>query len=288
MNHAAPDVCEELRRPDGRPVLTLPPRWAGLPLGLFTIPGQAELGPAEAPCPTVLVARCGEGERWYRSAGRSHHLRTAPGMIEIYPRGLEFDRMRWFGRAGHCIAIQLQPQALQGLTQRDHDIDLLRQHEVFDERLQWLATELMAAAQSGNPDSLYAEGLSLAFIGRLEQRGSLTRTRAAPRGSLLPALQQRLRTLIADELGGDLSIARLAKEACMSTDHFSHCFKRAFGMPPHRYIQRQRVLAAERLLQRRELSIAQVAVSVGFASQSHFTQVFRQQTGMTPARRQQG
>jgi len=29
-------------------------------------------------------------------------------------------------------------------------------------------------------------------------------------------------------------------------------------------------------------------VSVGFASQSHFTQVFRQQTGMTPAQRRHG
>ncbi len=285
MNHGLPNPCDELRHPDGQPVLSLPPRWTGLPMGLFTIPGEAEQGPAETACPTVLIARCGEGERWYRSAGRSHHLRTAPGMIEIYPRGLEFDHMRWSGIAGHCMAILLQPEALQGLTQRDQDMDLLRQHEVFDERLQWLATELLDSAQSASPDSLYVEGLSLAFIGRLEQRGSLTSAPAAARGSLSTALQQRLRTLIAENLGGELSVARLAKEACMSTDHFSHCFKRAFGMPPHRYIQQQRVAAAEHLLQRRELSIAQVAASVGFASQSHFTQVFRQQTGMTPAQR---
>jgi len=281
-------VCEELRRPDGQPVLTLPSRWSGLPLALFTIPGEAEHGAFETPCPTILVARCGEGERWYRAAGRSHHLRTAPGMIEIYPSGLEFDRMRWSGQAGHCIAIQLLPQAMQSLTQRDHELDLLRQHEVFDERLQWLATELLEAAQTGISDSLYVEGLSLAFIGRLEQRGSLTHTEGTRRGSLSNALQQRLRALIADELGGDLSIARLAKEACMSSDHFSHCFKRAFGMPPHRYIQQQRVAAAERLLHRPDLSIAQIAMSMGFASQSHFTQVFRQQTGMTPAQRRHG
>ncbi|HKX42956.1 MAG TPA: AraC family transcriptional regulator, partial [Burkholderiaceae bacterium] len=219
------------------------------------------------------------------SAGRSHHLHTAPGMIEIYPRGLEFERMRWDGQPGHCIAIQLLPHALQALTRRDREVDLLRQHEVFDERLQWIAGELLEAARSGSPDTLYVEGLSLALLGRLEQRGSLTHVEALRgAGGLTVALQRRLRTLIADELGSNLSIARLAQEACMSSDHFSMCFKQAFGMPPHRYVQLQRIAAAQRLLHRRDLSIAQIAVSVGFASQSHFTQVFRQQTGTTPAR----
>jgi AraC family transcriptional regulator len=272
MSAAAPDdrPCEELRRPDGQPVLTLPSHWAGLPLGLYSIPGVAELGPCETACPTILVARCGEGERWYRSAGRSHHLRTAPGMIEIYPQGLEFDRMRWAGRAGHCIAIHLQPHALRSLTRRDRDVDLLRQHEVFDERLQWIARELLAAAHAGGPDTLYVEGLSLALLGRLEQRGSVTHVEGKRGGR------------IAEELGSELSIARLAREACMSADHFSHCFKQTFGVPPHRFVQQQRVAAAQRLLRRGDLSIAQIAVSVGFANQSHFTQVFRQWTGVTP------
>ncbi len=286
----APDEspCDVLRRPDGQPVLTLPPHWAGLPLGLFSIPGLAECSAFETPCPTILVARSGQGERWYRAAGRSRHLRTAPGMIEIYPQGLEFDRMRWAGVAGHCISIHLMPHALQALTRRDRELDLVRQHEVFDERLQWLAGELLDAAQAGSPDVLYVEGLSLALLGRLEQRGSLTQVEVRRGGPLSAEQQRRVRTLIAEELGGDLSIARLAEQARMSSDHFSLCFRRTFGVPPHRYVQQQRLAAAQRLLRRRELSIAQIAVSVGFASQSHLTQVFRQQTGTTPARWREG
>lgn len=273
--------CDVLRRPDGRPVLTLPPHWSGLPIGLHNIPGAAEHGAFETPCPTLLVAQRGEGERWYRSAGRSHHLATAPGMIELYPRALEFDRMTWAGRAGHCIAIHLLPQAMRSLTHLEHD--LVREHEVFDQRVQWLAGELLDAARAASTDALYIEGLSLALLGRLEQRGSLTRVQARRNGRFSPALQQRLRTLIAESLGSDLSIARLSSEAHMSPDHFAHCFKASFGDTPHRFVQRQRVSAALQLLRRTQLSIAQVALSVGFASQSHFTQVFRQHIGATPA-----
>lgn len=209
-------------------------------------------------------------------------------MIELYPQGLEFDGMRWAGQAGHCIAIHLLPHALQSLTRQDREVDLKREHEVFDERLQWLAGELLEAARAGSPDSMYVEGLSLALLGRLKQRGSLTHVDVKRGSRLSPTLQRRLRSLIAEELGSDLRIARLAQEACMSADHFSQCFKHTFGVPPHRFIQQQRVAAAQRLLHRSELSIAQIAVSVGFASQSHLTQVFRQQTGTTPAQWRHG
>lgn len=74
----------------------------------------------------------------------------------------------------------------------------------------------------------------------------------------------------------------------MSPDHFAHCFKLTFGVPPHRYVQQQRIAAGQRLLRRTRMSIAQIAAAVGFASQSHFTQVFRDHAGTTPARWRRG
>jgi AraC family transcriptional regulator len=43
-----------------------------------------------------------------------------------------------------------------------------------------------------------------------------------------------------------------------------------------------RVREAERRLRARQMSVAEVAFSLGFASQSHFTAVFRRLTGTTP------
>ena len=134
---------------------------------------------------------------------------------------------------------------------------------------------------------LYVEGLSLAMLGRLRQRGalaSLERPQQRRSGRLSEVLQRRLVALIAETPGADLTIARLAREAHMSPDHFAECFKRSFDMTPHRFVQQQRIVEGRRLLQGSDLPIAQIAVTVGFASQAHFTQVFRQHTGVTPAR----
>lgn len=181
--------------------------------------------------------------------------------------------------------MRFAPETLKRLLHDDLGIDIVREHELFDARLQWLARELLEAERGGNADPLYLNGLSLALLGRLRQRGSRTAI-AEPRraGRLSATLQRRLQDFISEHLSSELSIARLAEVACMSPDHFARCFKLTFGVPPHRHVQRQRIAAAQRLLRNSAMPIAQVAIEVGFASQSHFTQAFREHTGTTPAK----
>lgn len=82
-------------------------------------------------------------------------------------------------------------------------------------------------------------------------------------------------------LGDDLGLADLARVAGVSTWHFAHCFKASLGISPYRYVRRYRLQAATRLLTSSPLPIAEIALSLGFSSQSHFTQAFREHTGMT-------
>jgi AraC family transcriptional regulator len=278
--------CDPVRAPDGAPLLNLPTNWNGLQLGLFVIPGNEQRGAFCTAHPTVLVAQWGSGRRWYRRTGRQFELHTAPGMIEIYPREQEFDQMRWRGEEGQTISIHLTPAALARFTNHHRADDLALAHEVFDERLRWLAEELLTEARRGDGggDPLYVEGLSLAFLGRLAQRGSATRPVQHADRRLSSQQQRRLVTLIDEELGTELSITRLAGLARMSPDHFAHCFKLTFGQSPYRFVQLRRIEAAHKLLTQTRLPIAEIALAVGFSSQSHFTQVFRQHTGSTPAR----
>ena len=59
------------------------------------------------------------------------------------------------------------------------------------------------------------------------------------------------------------------------------------GVTPHQYVMRERVGEAKRLLAKGHMSVAEVALTVGFASQSHFTDLFRRAVGTTPKRYQQ-
>jgi AraC family transcriptional regulator len=68
----------------------------------------------------------------------------------------------------------------------------------------------------------------------------------------------------------------------MSYFHFSRTFKQSIGKSPNNYIVSRRIENAKRLLANSNSPIADIALQVGFASQSHFTTMFRRLTGRTP------
>ena len=87
---------------------------------------------------------------------------------------------------------------------------------------------------------------------------------------------------IQQNLDQDLTLAELAAMVYMSPYHFARLFKRSTGVPPHRFVVRQRITRACAILATPELSIAQISRMVGFRTPSHFTNVFRHVTGVTP------
>jgi transcriptional regulator of acetoin/glycerol metabolism len=105
----------------------------------------------------------------------------------------------------------------------------------------------------------------------------------APRGGLAPGALRRVKEHIAAHLGEDLTIEMLAAQAGLSLHHFARAFKASVGLPPHRYLLEQRIQKAAELLESTEDAISTIAVSVGFADQSHFSNSFHQLAGRTPA-----
>ena len=53
-------------------------------------------------------------------------------------------------------------------------------------------------------------------------------------------------------------------------------------MPPHRYVLQRRIAAAADMIRNSNRPLAEVAMSVGFSDQSHFTRVFGREFGETP------
>ncbi len=136
---------------------------------------------------------------------------------------------------------------------------------------------------------LYADALSLALIARLLARNAdCPGTTARRKVSALP--KWRLRRAIdfieahADE---QVALADLAQAAGLSRMYFAAQFREAMGLRPHEYLLQRRIEKARAMLQASDLPIVQVALSVGFSSQTHFTTVFKRFTGLTPYRYRQ-
>jgi AraC-like DNA-binding protein len=81
-----------------------------------------------------------------------------------------------------------------------------------------------------------------------------------------------------------ISLADLAAAAGLSRTHFAAQFRLATSCKPHDFILLQRIEAAERLLLQTSRSLLDIALTVGFQTQAHFSTVFKRFVGETPGR----
>jgi AraC family transcriptional regulator len=97
------------------------------------------------------------------------------------------------------------------------------------------------------------------------------------------AAVRRAMAYIEDNPDRAISLQELAGAAGLSRFHFGRVFKHHLGLSPARYIERIRIEQAKALIISGEMSLADVALAVGFGDQSHFSRRFRFQVGRTPA-----
>jgi AraC family transcriptional regulator len=60
-------------------------------------------------------------------------------------------------------------------------------------------------------------------------------------------------------------------------------FRRAYGCSVGAYLRRLRVARAAQRLAETDDALAEIALEAGFADQSHFSNLFRRETGVSPS-----
>ncbi|MNQ60497.1 HTH-type transcriptional activator Btr [compost metagenome] len=78
-------------------------------------------------------------------------------------------------------------------------------------------------------------------------------------------------------------VSRLAEVSGVSPAYFARSFKRAFGLPPHRYLLTRRIERAIALLRETGLSITEIAFATGWESLGTFGRTFQDVTGRSPS-----
>lgn len=142
---------------------------------------------------------------------------------------------------------------------------------------------LFELQSDGIMGQLYVESLTqVLVIHLLRHYSTSTQTVAFENRSLTHVQLQQVIDYIHTHLDEDLSLFKIAQVINISPTYFSSLFKRATGISPHQYVIKQRVERAKLLLTTTDLAIADIALQVGFSSQSHLTQHFKRLTGMTP------
>jgi AraC family transcriptional regulator len=199
-------------------------------------------------------------------------------------------------RCSHCqeninrqlLHIYLQPELITQIAERSNvncdRIHLVIYFSNLDLQLQQIAMLLLSEIKSGGIiGRLSAEALTQVLVIHLLRHYSTVTQPITSEGRSLAHNQiQQAIDYIHAHLDRDLSLAELASVANISPTYFASLFKQAMGISPHQYVIQQRVEKAKLMLKKTDLAIADIALQVGFSSQSHLTQQFKRVTGMTP------
>jgi AraC family transcriptional regulator len=142
---------------------------------------------------------------------------------------------------------------------------------------------LLAEEVGGAGAAVYLDALGRAIVARLLDCA------AGPGRSERPKVAELARwrltraiDYVEAHLAEPVTLAEIAASTGLTPMHFAAQFKAATGLRPHEYLLRRRIERAQEMLVGTGLPLVDIALSVGFQNQSHFTSVFKGFVGQPP------
>jgi AraC family transcriptional regulator len=123
---------------------------------------------------------------------------------------------------------------------------------------------------------IIVEGLMLEILGHASR--SLIKPPVRPPGWLMQA-----RDLLHGRFNDSLNLLEIAHIVGVHPTHLARTFKKHYRTTVGEYLRQLRLDWATHQLSETEASIAEIASAAGFYDQSHFSHLFKQHTGFTPA-----
>ncbi|WP_114238783.1 AraC family transcriptional regulator [Dyella sp. C9] len=146
-----------------------------------------------------------------------------------------------------------------------------------------LARTLLEMQGKAGATHLSAQLMDL-FLDRLRHlRAAAAPKATATRKTTLPNWRlQRVDEYVHAHLSEHVTLNDMASAAGLSPMHFAAQFRATTGYRPHHYLLLCRMEHAKQLMAEVPRSMLDIALEVGFQTQSHFTTVFKRLTGKTP------
>jgi AraC family transcriptional regulator len=192
------------------------------------------------------------------------------------------------GEEDRAILLSLPQTLLQtasaAMPELPPQVDLTNRFQVRDPVLEALATAAAREIENGCPSGgPYLDGLGLAAASRLLTcHSSLAESSTSQRNALSGHRLKHVLSYIEDRLGAEITLNEIAAANGVSSSHLTTLFRNAMGISVHQHIVTRRAERAKALLQESTLSIAEIALAVGFAHQSHMARHVARIFGLRP------
>ena len=222
------------------------------------------------------------------NGARFKDVQWDPGSIGHLPPGLEISAAMLDDSQATYITIP--DEMFKGAAFETIDVSRIERRwtpNIVDPVITNLLGSLKSASHLGGIGEwpMLAESIATAVAVRTVQNLGAVPKCDAPYARGLP--KDRLKRVIDyvdTNLHRPMNLSELAGVAVLSTFHFSRAFKASMNIAPVRYVWRRRVERAKIQLRHTVEPLVVIAYACGFSSQSHFTTLFKEFVGVTPAR----
>ena len=202
-------------------------------------------------------------------------LECRPGTFKITPAE-ELHSNRFGREETRGLLVEANPMGVERLGAHAR---ILEERASFrDVHLSLLGWRLLAELKAGDTAApLAIEGLLLEVLA-----GAARTHELLMRGTTLPRWVVQARDLLHDP-GRVGSLSELAEAVGVHPVTLARGFRKAYGCSVGAYLRRLRIARAARRLSEIDDSLAEIALEAGFADQSHFSNLFRRETGLSPS-----
>jgi AraC family transcriptional regulator len=264
--------------------------WDVLRLRSRVYPAHQEPAPVPAlPQHTLTFVHAGSivGARRVGEGAWQSFDTQARGHVTVRPAGRSTS-LRWQARRPvRTLSLYVRPDVLEKTALEmgvaPSRVELRDTFNADDSALWTIAKAFRGiAAGTRADDPLYYQTALQSLAVRLLRGYGAPLPEPGEAGALSWSRLRRVEQHVQDRLHTDLSLADLADVVGLSKYHFSRRFKARTGQSPYQFVIYERVRAARRRLRETTQPLAQIALDVGFSSQSHFTRTFKRHVGVTP------
>lgn len=260
-------------------------RWTGFKLERFVVSGDVPLAEKFYPSHVIGIALGGKLKNNFPVTGGRRDVSYRHGESLLCPAGLS--HTAYEPREMDLLMVYIEPGFVERVardTVAGGRVEIVPQLKLEDDFISDISRYLLREAEaSGESGVLYAESLMTALAAHLVKNYSAARMLPSQsKGGLAKHKLRLVVEFINEHLSENLSLNTLAALCDLSVVHFAKAFKQSTGLAPHAFVNLRRIERAKELLQKSDLTVTEIAATLGFTDHSHLAKVFRRCVGSSP------
>lgn len=213
------------------------------------------------------IVLCGENDihSYHNSTGRSMFIMLSPSFIESSSQILTGKYLKT-----HCIPAEQVDSNIQGL------ITFIFKNYANEKNLH------------DSFKTIIFHGSVMVLLGNILQKLEFEKGNQKINLNVYDYMRNAYEYIDSNYCDPDITLEKIASHIGISSCYLSRCFKMYSGYSLTEYINRKRIIKAEKLLKDNNKSITEISMECGYGSLRNFNRVYKSFVGKTPGEARSG